>query len=90
MGKLRLKNLSTLRPIVLSTLLALVGLAAQPIQPAYAWALDCSNAANLAAMQIDQVQCESLESIYDNLGGPGWSNNTGWATATDVKHPGMV
>ncbi len=76
--------------IFLAILLTITTFSLQSVKTVHAWALDCTDAATLATMQIDQAQCEALESIYDNLGGGSWANgNTGtgsgsWGEATDV------
>ncbi len=72
---------------LLAFLMAIIAINLQSIKPVHAWTLNCASAANLA---IDQAQCEALESIYDNLGGGGWTNNTNWGTDTDVLIHGMV
>jgi hypothetical protein len=70
------------RLTVLALLLMSTALIAPPAQPALAaWTLDCDTAANI---QVSAAQCKDLQSLYENLGGDGWTDNTNWGTDTDV------
>ncbi len=44
-----------------------------------------TNCTDTATTGIPQIQCESLEALYESTNGDNWTDNTNWGTNSDVS-----
>ena len=61
-----------------TTLLAFVGGTIVDVKQAGAQTFDCSN------VDVPRAECEALVALYNNTGGPTWTDNTGWLQTNAV------